>query len=84
MLFKNSTAIIYKKTDEWYIEWQQVAQQLTASDSDWYIEWQRVVQQMEANESKEENSVTLGFKLKQKANLVLKEFYSIFSITDNL
>ena len=29
--FSQDTAIVYKKTDEWYIEWQQV----TASDNNW-------------------------------------------------
>ena len=31
-------AIVYKKTDEWYIEWQRV----TTNDNDWYNEWQRM------------------------------------------
>ena len=30
--------IVYKKTDEWYIEWQRV----TTSDNEWYNEWQRM------------------------------------------
>ena len=30
--------IVYKKTDEWYIEWQR----MTTSDNEWYNEWQRV------------------------------------------
>ena len=30
--------IVYKKTDEWYIEWQRV----TTNDNEWYSEWQRV------------------------------------------
>ena len=37
--------IIYKKTDEWYIEWvQQVqqVQQVTTCDNEWYNEWQRM------------------------------------------
>ena len=52
--------IIYKKTDEWYIKWQQVIVSDTTSDSKWqrmttssktndskqHKEWQRVVQQM--------------------------------------
>ena len=32
------TTIVYKKTDEWYIEWQRV----TTNDNEWYNEWQRV------------------------------------------
>ena len=31
-------SIFYKKTDEWYIEWQRV----TTSDNEWYNEWQRI------------------------------------------
>ena len=30
--------IVYKKTDEWYIEWQRV----TTSDNEWYNKWQRM------------------------------------------
>ena len=52
--------IVYKKTDEWYIEWQRVTmsgaandnewqrvvQRMTTSDNEWYNEWQRVVQRV--------------------------------------
>ena len=31
-------SIFLKKTDKWYIEWQQV----TLSDNEWYKEWQQV------------------------------------------
>ena len=48
--------ILYKKTDEWYIEWQRVVQRVTANDNmwqgmtlsgrrndnDWYNEWEQV------------------------------------------
>ena len=27
--------IVYKKTDEWYIEWQQVVQRMATSDKEW-------------------------------------------------
>ena len=37
--------IVYKKTDEWYIEWQRVIMS-DNEDSKWYNEWQRVVQQV--------------------------------------
>ena len=40
-------------------------------------EWQGLVQQMKTNESTK-NRVILSFTVKQKANLVPKEFYSIF------
>ena len=35
-------SIVYKKTDEWYIEWQRVVQRLTTNNNEWYNEWQRV------------------------------------------
>ena len=41
------TKIVHKKTDEWYIEWQQVATSGTTSDN----EWQRVVQRVTANDN---------------------------------
>ena len=38
--------IIYKKTGEWYIEWQRVVQRVTTSgtttDNEWYNDWQRM------------------------------------------
>ena len=34
--------IVYKKTDEWYIEWQRVVQRVTTNDNEWYNEWQRM------------------------------------------
>ena len=40
-LLLNTKTIVYKKTDEWYIEWQRV----TTKDN----EWQRVVQQVIKN-----------------------------------
>ena len=30
--------IICEKTDEWYIEWQQ----MTTNDNEWYNEWQKM------------------------------------------
>ena len=51
--------IVYKKTDEWYIEWQRMTnsdnewynewQWMTTSDNEWYNEWQRVVQRVMTN-----------------------------------
>ena len=44
--------IVYKKTGEWYIEWQRMTtnknewykewQRMTTSDNEWYNQWQRV------------------------------------------
>ena len=34
--------IVYKKTDEWYIEWQRVVQQVTTNDNEWFNKWQGV------------------------------------------
>ena len=31
----NSFEIVYKKTDEWYIEWKRVVQRVTTNDSEW-------------------------------------------------
>ena len=31
-------SMVYKKTDEWYIEWQQ----MRTNDNEWYNDWQRV------------------------------------------
>ena len=53
--------IIYKKTDEWYIEWRRVTtndiewynklQRMTMSDNEWYNERQGVVQWMTKNDN---------------------------------
>ena len=53
--------IVYKKTDEWYIEWlrmttsdnerQQVVQRMTTSDN----EWHRVVQRMTTSDTTSDN-----------------------------
>ena len=34
--------IVYKKTDEWYIEWQRMTTSGTTNDNEWYNEWKRV------------------------------------------
>ena len=36
----NSFEIVYKKTDEWYIEWKRVVQRVTTNDNEWYNKWQ--------------------------------------------
>ena len=48
--------IVYKKTDEWYIEWQRVVQRVTVNDNEWQQmttsgakadnEWQRMTQRV--------------------------------------
>ena len=43
--------IIYKKTDEWYIEWQREVQRVTTSDN----EWQRVVQRVTTSSTTSDN-----------------------------
>ena len=35
MTTSSEKQIVYKKTDEWYIEWQRVVQQETMSDNVW-------------------------------------------------
>ena len=48
--------IIYKKTDEWYNEWQWVTKSGTTSDNEWQRvttndnEWQSVINQVTAND----------------------------------
>ena len=46
-----AASIVYKKTDEWYIEWQRVATSGTKSDNKWYKEWQQVVQRVTTNDN---------------------------------
>ena len=46
---------------------------MTMGDS----EWQGVVQRIKTNESKS-NRIIFSLKMKQKANLVPEEFYSVF------
>ena len=57
-----SFVIVYKKTDEWYIEWQRVKANGTTGDNEWQRvttsgrtndnEWQRVVQGVATSDSK--------------------------------
>ena len=89
--------IIYKKTDEWNIEWKRVIASGTTSDNEWQRvvqrmttidnklqrvtanvnEWYNKLKQMTANENKHYRLI-ICFKMKQRANLVPEEFYSIF------
>ena len=39
--------IVYKKTDEWYIEWQRITTSGATNDN----EWQRVVQRVRTNDN---------------------------------
>ena len=58
----NLQLIVYKKTDEWYIEWQWLTtsgttsdnkwQRVTTNDIEWYNEWQRVIQRVAMNGNK--------------------------------
>ena len=43
--------MVYKKTDEWYIEWLRVVQQVTTNNNEWYNEWQRVVQRVTTSDN---------------------------------
>ena len=50
---------VYKKTGEWYIEWQRmtasdkewqrVVQQMIMSGNEWFNKWEQVVQQVTTN-----------------------------------
>ena len=63
--------IVYKKTDEWYIEWQRVTtkrQRVTSNDNEWHrvttndYEWQRVVQRVIKSNSKWQKVTANGNK----------------------
>ena len=49
-------------------------------DDEWYNEWQRMTTSDKTNENEWESvkGVILSFKMKEKANLVPEQFYSIF------
>ena len=53
---------------------------MTTSDTKSKNIWLRLVQRMKTNESEweQKKKVILGFKMKQKANVVSEGFYSIF------
>ena len=34
--------IVYKKIDDWYIEWRRITTSDTTNDNEWYNEWQRI------------------------------------------
>ena len=53
--------IVYKKIDEWYIEWQRVVQQ--------------VIMRGTTSDNERCKKVVLGFKRKQKGNLFPEDFY---------
>ena len=40
--------IVYKNTDEWYIEWQRV----TTNNNEWYNEWERMTASDTASDNK--------------------------------
>ena len=48
--------IVYKKTDEWYIEWQRVITSGKTSD----YEWERVVQRVTRNDNEWQRVTTSG------------------------
>ena len=39
---KKFLTIVYKKTDEWYIEWQRMTTSDNELYNEWYNEWQRM------------------------------------------
>ena len=45
---QSNKSIVYKKTDDWYIVWQEVVQRVTTK---WCNKWQHVAHRMKANES---------------------------------
>ena len=60
--------IVYKKTDEWYIEWQRVLDQVTTSYNEWKrmttsgttngSVWQRVVLWVKTSDNKWQRKTT--------------------------
>ena len=61
-IIRKKYMIVYKKTDEWYIEWQRVTTRGTTSDNEWQRvttsgatsdkEWQGVIQRVTKSENK--------------------------------
>ena len=45
---QSNKSIVYKKTNDWYIKWQEVEQRVTTK---WCNKWQQVAYRMKANES---------------------------------
>ena len=73
--------IVYKKTDKWYIKWQQVTTKGTTSDNKWYNEWQRMTTSGTTSGATSDNEwynqwkqmrVILGFRVKQLCNVKLQ------------
>ena len=70
VMLKIQYAIVYKMTDEWYIEWQRVTTSRTTSDNEWQRvlewvttndnEWQRVAQRMATNDNERQRMTTSG------------------------
>ena len=65
--------IVYKKTDEWYIEWQRVTKSGTTRDNEWQRvttndkKWQRVAQRVTTNANKWPfQLIFLFFQIKEK------------------
>ena len=54
-------SIFYKKTDQWYIEWQQVVQRVTMNNNEWQ-KWQWVVQRMSASDKEWQRVTTNDIK----------------------
>ena len=66
--------IVYKKTDEWYIEWhwmttsanewQRMVQRMTSSgttnDNKWYKEWQRATMSGTASDNEWQRMTTIN------------------------
>ena len=53
---RSEQKIVYKKTAEWYIEWQRATRNGTSSDN----KWQRVVQRVTTNDSEWQRTATSG------------------------
>ena len=72
-------SIVYKKTDESYIEWQRMTTSGTTNDN----EWQRVIQRVITNEN-EWQGVVQWMKKNESEWKQVKESDSGFRITQNM
>ena len=67
--------IVYQKTEERYIEWKRIVQQLTKNDTEWYSQWRRVVQQVTTRDNEWQLAVISAnfpiFRMREELNHLL-------------
>ena len=67
--------IAYKRTDEWYIEQQQVIQRVTTNYNKWYNEWQ-LARTSDATSDSEPQRVIMSENEWQKVTSIDNEWYN--------